>query len=278
MWIQIVGKIRMALTSLVNHWWNVTLYVSARGLTTSLLHAGGRGLEIEFDFVDHVLELRTSDGASRRVPLQPQAVATFYESVMNALDQLGVNVAIHPRPSEVVEAIPFELDEQHHSYDATAVHRYWLSLLQVDRVLTDFRARFIGKASPVHLFWGGLDLCTTRFSGRPAPKHRGGVPNCPDWVQVLAYSHEVSSAGYWPGGADEGVFYAYAYPEPDGFADWPVRPAAASYDRDLGEFVLPYTAVRTADDPDATLLSFLQSTYEAAATLANWDRPALETR
>jgi hypothetical protein len=278
MWIQVVGKIRMALTPLINHWWNVPLYLSSRGLTTSLMHTGAVGLEIEFDFIDHVLELRTTDGASRQVALEPRSVADFYGATLAALDDLGVHVTVYPRPSEVVEAIPFDEDEQHRSYDRDAVHQFWLALVQIDRVLTMFRARFIGKASPVHLFWGGADLCTTRFSGRPAPKHRGGVPNCPDWVQVLAYSHEVSSAGYWPGAGDEGMFYAYAYPQPDGFADWPVQPAAAYYDGELGEFLLPYTAVRTADDPDATLLSFLQSTYEAAATLGDWDRAALETR
>jgi hypothetical protein len=276
LWFQVVGKVRMALTPLINHWWNVPLYVSARGLTTSLTHAGRRGLEIEFDFVDHVLELRTTDGARRHVALEPRSVADFYAAVLAALDNLDVSVTVYPRPSEVVEAIPFDQDEQHRSYDGDAVHEFWLALVQIDRVLTLFRARFIGKASPVHLFWGGADLCTTRFSGRPAPKHRGGVPNCPDWVQILAYSHEVSSAGYWPGTGDEGMFYAYAYPEPAGFGDWPVQPAAAHYDNDLGEFLLPYTTVRTADDPDATLLSFLQSTYEAAATLGDWDRAALE--
>jgi hypothetical protein len=277
MWIQVVGKIRMALTPLINHWWNVPLYVSSRGLTTSLMHHHGRGLEIEFDFIEHVLDLRTTDGTHREVILEPRSVADFYASTLTALDELGVDVTVYPHPSEVVEAIPFDEDEQHRSYDRDAVHQFWLALVQIDRVLTLFRSRFIGKASPVHLFWGGADLCTTRFSGRPAPKHRGGVPNCPDWVQVLAYSHEVSSAGYWPGAGDEGMFYAYAYPEPAGFAEWSVQPTAAYYDGDAGEFLLPYTAVRTADDPEATLLSFLQSSYEAAATLGEWDRAALET-
>jgi hypothetical protein len=275
MWLQIVGKIRLGLTPLVNHWWNVPLYVSARGLTTSLMHTPARGLDMEFDFVDHVLALRTTDGQRRELRLGPQSVAAFYRSTMSALDELGVDVDIRPQPSEIAEAIPFDQDETHRSYDPDAVHRFWLVLVQVDRLLTVFRSRFIGKASPVHLFWGGADLCTTRFSGRPAPKHRGGVPNCPDWVQVLAYSHEVSSAGFWLGD-DDGVFYAYAYPEPEGFANWKVEPASAMYDTSLGEFVLPYSAVRTAADPDATLLSFLQSTYEAAATLGHWDRPALE--
>jgi len=276
MWLQIVGKVRLALTPLINHWWNVTLYVSARGLTTSLMPVQERGLEIEFDFVDHVLDLRTTDGQHRQVALQPQSVATFYRATMTALDELGVDVQVRPRPSEVADAIPFDEDETHHSYDRDAVHRFWLALVEVDRVLTLFRSRFIGKASPVHLFWGGADLCTTRFSGRTAPRHRGGVPNCPDWVQVLAYSHEVSSAGFWPGGGEEGMFYAYAYPEPAGFADWGIKPSDATYDAQLGEFVLPYAAVRTARDPDAALSSFLQSTYEAAAELAKWDRAALE--
>jgi hypothetical protein len=276
MWIQVVGKIRLALTPLINHWWNVPLYVSARGLTTSLMHAQGRGLEIEFDFIDHVLDLRTTDGDRRHVVLEPQSVARFYRATMAALDGIGLDVALNTRPSEVVDAIPFDRDERHHAYDGDAAHRWWLALVQVERLLTEFRSRFVGKASPVHLFWGGADLCTTRFSGRPAPTHPGGVPNCPDWVQVLAYSHEVSSAGFWPGAGDEGMFYAYAYPEPAGFGGWTVQPAGAYYDADLQEFLLPYTTVRTADDPDATLLSFLQSTYEAAATLADWDRAALE--
>jgi uncharacterized protein DUF5996 len=277
MWLQVVGKVRLALTPLINHWWNVPLYVSSRGLTTSLMHAGDVGLEIEFDLGDHVLEFRTTTGERRHVVLEPQSVASFYAATMAALDDLDISVHVMPRPSEVVDAIPFDQDETHRSYDRDAVHRFWLALVNVDRVLTVFRSRFIGKASPVHLFWGGADLCTTRFSGRAAPRHQGGVPNCPDWVQVLAYSHEVSSAGYWPGGGDDGVFYSYAYPEPDGFGDWSVVPEGAHYDKDLGEFVLPYTAVRTADDPDATLLSFLHSTYDAAATLGTWDRAALET-
>jgi hypothetical protein len=260
---------------MINHWWQVPLYVSARGLTTSLMPTGGRGLEIEFDFVDHVLDLRTTDGERRQVALEPRSVASFYAATMAALEELGVRVHFLARPSEVAEAIPFEEDEVHKSYDADAAHRFWLALVQVHRVLLGFRARFIGKASPVHFFWGGADLCTTRFSGRPAPQHPGGVPNCPDWVQELAYSHEVSSCGYWPGG-EEGAFYAYAYPEPDAFADWPVEPAAAFYDHDLGEFLLPYAAVRTAPDPDAALLAFLQTTYEAAAELARWDRAGLE--
>jgi hypothetical protein len=260
----------------MNHWWNVPVYVSARGLNTSLMHSGGRGLEIEFDFVDHGLHLRTTDGQSRRVALEPQSVARFYRATMGALAELGIDVHIVPRPTEVEDAIPFEQDDVHHTYERDAARRLWLALVEVDRVLTVFRARFIGKASPVHLFWGGADLCTTRFSGRTAPRHRGGVPNCPDWVQVLAYSHEVSSAGFWPGGGGAPpMFYAYAYPEPFGFSEWKV-PAGASYNTELGEFVLPYSEVRSAVDPDAALLAFLQCTYDAAAELAQWDRAALE--
>jgi len=276
-WLQIVGKVRLALTPLLNHWWNVPLYVSARGLTTSLMHAGGRGLEIEFDFVDHVLQLRTTDGQSRQIALEPQSVAGFYRATMGALTELGIDVHIRARPTEIEDAIPFEQDDVHHTYERDAARRLWLALVQVDRVLTVFRSRFIGKASPVHLFWGGADLCTTRFSGRTAPRHRGGVPNCPDWVQVLAYSHEVSSAGFWPGGGGAPpMFYEYAYPEPPGFAEWQVEPAGASYEAQLGEFVLPYSEVRSAADPDAALFAFLQSTYEAAAELAQWDRAELE--
>lgn len=276
MWTQVVGKIRLALEPMVNHWWQVPFYVSARGLTTSLMHHGAMGLEIEFDLVDHVLDLRTTDGQSRRVALEPRSVASFYAATMTAVQQLGVSVTIFPRPVEVVEAIPFDEDEQHHAYDAAAVHRFWLALVQIHRVMMRFRAGFVGKVSPVHLFWGGPDLAVTRFSGRTAPKHPGGVPHCADWVQELAYSHEVSSCGFWPAGSAEGSFYSYAYPVPDGFAAWPVKPDAAYYDDDLGEFVLPYAAIRTAEDPEASLLSFFETTYEAAAKLAGWDRAALE--
>ena len=276
MWLQIVGKVRLALEPMVNHWWQVPLYVSARGLTTSLMHDGDTGLEIEFDFIDHVLKIRTSDGGAGWVRLEPQSVASFYADTMAALDDVGVNVEIMARPVEVPTAIPFAEDDEHHSYDPDAVHRFWRALVQAHRVMSIFRGRFMGKSSPVHFFWGAADLATTRFSGRTAPTHPGGVPNCPDRVQQLAYSHEVSSCGFWPGGADEGAFYAYAYPQPDGFAQWPVEPAAASYDETLGEFILPYRAVRTSDDPDQMLLTFFQSTYEAAAELARWDRSALE--
>jgi hypothetical protein len=276
LWTQVVGKVRLAFEPMLNHWWQVPLYVSARGLTTSLMHVDDRGLEIEFDFIEHLLELRMSDGERRRVPLEPRSVASFYAAVVEALADLGVHVTMLARPVEIPEAIPFALDDKHASYDAAAAQRFWLALLQMHRVMSIFRARFVGKASPVHFFWGGPDLAATRFSGRTAPKHRGGVPNCADWVQELAYSHEVSSCGYWPAGSAEGSFYAYAYPEPDGFAQRRVEPDAASYDDTLGEFLLPYEAVRTADDPDATLLAFFQSTYEAAAELGRWDRSALE--
>jgi hypothetical protein len=276
LWTQVVGKVRLGLEPMLNHWWQVPLYVSARGLTTSLMHAGGRGLEMEFDFIDHRLQLRSSDGQTGDVALEPQSVASFYRATMKALGDLGIEVSILARPVEVAEAVPFAEDENHRSYDADAAHRFWLALVQSHRVMVEFRSRFIGKASPVHFFWGAADLAVTRFSGRPAPKHPGGVPNCADWVQELAYSHEVSSCGFWPGGDGEGMFYAYAYPQPDGFADWPVRPGPAAYNAELGEFVLPYTAVRTADDPAAMLLEFFQNTYEAAAELAYWDRAALE--
>jgi hypothetical protein len=276
MWTQIVGKVKLALNPMVNHWWQVSLYVSARGLTTALMHAGRRDLELELDFVDHRLHVRTTDGADRSIALEPRSVASFYAETLAVLGELGVALHLNPVPNEVEVAIPFDRDEIHHAYDPAAAHRFWLGLVRMHEVLLDFRARFIGKHSPIHVFWGGFDLASTRFSGRPAPRHGGGVPHCPDYVQELAYSHEVSSCGYWPGGADEGAFYSYAYPSPDGFADWPVEPSGARYDAVLGEFLLPYTAVRTSPDPSGTLLTFLQSTYDAAATRADWDRAALE--
>jgi hypothetical protein len=276
LWAQIVGKVRLALEPMLNHWWQVPLYVSARGLTTSLMHTPKGGLEIEFDFIDHVLYLRTSRDERRQVALEPRTVASFYRAVMGALGELGVEITILARPVEIPVSIPFNEDEQHRSYDAEAVHRFWLALLQAHKVMSPFRARFIGKASPVHFFWGATDLAATRFSGRRAPKHAGGVPNCADWVMEMAYSHEVSSCGFWPGGSDEGSFYSYAYPEPEGFRDWPVQPEAAHYDATLGEFLLPYASVRAAADPDTILLDFFQSTYEAAADLGRWDRADLE--
>jgi hypothetical protein len=276
MWTQIAGKVRLALEPMVNHWWQVPLYVSARGLTTSLMHAGTRGVEMEFDFGDHVLHIATTDGAHRRIALAPRSVASFFEETMTTLDSLDLQVSLFPRPVEVPVAIPFADDEEHHSYDAAAARRFWQALVHVDRVLNTFRARFIGKASPVQFFWGSFDLATSRFSGRRAPKHPGGVPNCPDWVQHLAYSHELSSCGFWPGGSAEGSFFAYAYPTPNGFRDGPVAPSSAFFDEDLGEFLLPYSAVRTAADPDETLLAFVQSAYEAGAERAGWDRAELE--
>jgi hypothetical protein len=277
MWTQVIGKVRLALEPMVNHWWQVPLYVSARGLTTSLMHSGSVGLEAELDFIDHVLWMRTTRGETRSLRLKPQPVADFYAATMVMLRELGISVSIFARPVEVAEAIPFAEDRAHSSYDADAANRFWRALVQVDRVFKRFRAGFVGKASPVHFFWGGFDLAVTRFSGRPAPQHPGGVPNCADWVMELAYSHEVSSCGFWPGGSDEGSFYSYAYPEPVGFSDWKVEPVEAFYDTTYREFLLPYDIVRRAGDPDATLLGFLQSTYDAAATLARWDRAALET-
>jgi hypothetical protein len=276
LWTQVVGKVRLALAPMVNHWWQVPLYVSARGLTTSLMHTGDIGLEIEFDFIDHRLELRTTDGSRRHVPLKPQSVAEFYAATMSALGELGVSVSMLARPVEVLQAVRFPEDTVARPYDATAAQRFWKALVQITRVMTLFRARYQGKVSPVHFFWGAADLAVSRFSGRIAPKHPGGVPNCADWVQELAYSHEVSSCGFWPGGSEEGSFYAYAYPTPDGFSEWPVEPSSAHFDTSLGEFILPYEAVRTSSDPDGALLAFFQSTYEAAAELAGWDRGALE--
>ena len=276
MWTQIVGKIRMAHAPLINHWWQVTLYVTPRGLTTSAVPYRDGAFDIEFDFVDHQLRIRSSDGGSRTVPLEPKSVADFYAETMAALDELGIEAPIQAIPNEVDPAIPFAEDHQDASYDPDAVQLFWRQLLQVNRVLGVFRAHFTGKASPVHFFWGAMDMACTRFSGRPAPPHPGGVPNCPDWVALEGYSGELSSAGFWPGGGEEGAFYSYAYPEPPGFADHPVTPADAFYSREMGEFLLPYEAVATAKDPDETLTAFLQTTYKAAAERANWDRPALE--
>jgi hypothetical protein len=278
LWTQVVGKVRLALEPAANHWWQVPFYLSARGLTTSIMHTTDGALEIEFDFIDHMLKLETTSGKRRTVALEPRTVASFYESTMAALGDLGVHIKLMARPVEVERAIPFARDTEHGAYDADAIHRFWLALLQSHRVLSMFRGSFIGKASPIHFFWGGFDLATTRFSGRTAPKHPGNVPNCADWVMHRAYSHELSSYGFWPGGSSEGSFYAYAYPEPDGYAETPPGVDAAYYDRVLGEFILPYAAVRASHDPDSLLLRFLQSTYEAAAAKGNWDRRALESK
>lgn len=276
MWTQIVGKVRLAHAPLINHWWQVTLYVSPRGLTTSAIPYGSGAFDIEFDFIDHRLCVRSSEGAVRDVALAPKPVAQFYSETMRALDELGIQVPIQAQPNEVERAIPFAEDHHHASYDAEAAHLFWRQLLQAQRVMGAFRSRFGGKVSPVHYFWGAMDLACTRFSGRGAPQHPGGAPNCGDWVMVEGYSHELSSCGFWPGGGEEGAFYAYAYPEPDGFADSPVTPAEAFYSRENGQFLLPYEDVRTAGDPDDTLLGFLQTTYEAAAERGRWDRPMLE--
>jgi hypothetical protein len=278
LYLQVVGKVRMANEPLANHWWNVPLYLSARGLTTSLVpHRSGRSFEIVLDLVDHRLDVETTDGQVRSLPLEARPVADFHGSLLSMLDELGVTTEIWPVPVEIADAIPFADDRVHASYDADAVHRFWLALVQMARVLAVFRTRFVGKASPIHLFWGALDLAHTRFSGRVAPPHPGGAPNCGPHVMWEAYSHEVSSCGYWPGPpGEEGVFYAYAYPEPAGYRTATIGPAGARWDDELGEFVLPYEIVRRAPDPDATLLEFLQSTYEAAAIAAEWDRAALD--
>ena len=278
LWSQIVGKIRLSLMPWINHSWHAALYLSATGLTTSIIPYGTRAFEIEFDFVNHQLRITTSAGQSRSFTLEPMSVAAFYRKIFQALTELDIEVQIWPVPVEIPDPIqPFPENETQAAYDPEAVGRYWLVLLQVHRVFTNFRSRFIGKVSPVHFFWGAFDIAVTRFSGRTAPKHSGGVPNCADWVMEEAYSHEVSSAGFWPGaGLGEAAFYAYAYPEPKGFSEYYVHPEAAYYDRGLGEFILPYEAVRTANEPDTVLLDFLQTTYEAAADQASWDRSALE--
>lgn len=272
---QIVGKVRMVNTPKTSHWWNVVLYVSSRGLTTGLIPHGASGFQMDFDFIDHQLVVTTTTGARRSVPLAGPS-ADFYGAVMSTLDELGLTTEIWEMPVEIPGAIAFDTDREHVAYDADAVHRFWLALVQMNRVFEVFRSRFIGKVSPSHFFWGAMDLAVTRFSGRDAPKHPGGAPNCGPEVMWEAYSHEVSSAGYWPGPDGEGYFYSYAYPAPDGFSAARVSPSAAYYDDGLGEFLLPYTAVREADDPDALLLEFLQSTYVAAADLGGWDRGALE--
>ena len=278
MWLQIVGKTRLALAPMCNHWWQVTLYVTPRGLTTSAMPFGERALSVELDFIAHRLTLRSSDGSERVLPLAEQSVADFYAGYMAALQSMGAAVKLMPRPVEVVTAIPFAEDREHCTYDADAAHRWWRILVHAERVLRRFAAGFVGKASPVHFFWGSFDLAYTRFSGRPAPRHPGDAPNCPDYVMVEAYSHECASFGFWPGGGavTEPAFYAYAYPEPTGFAQRSILPKAARYDNDLREFILPYEAVRAAERPDDTLLEFLQGTYAAAADLARWDRAALE--
>jgi hypothetical protein len=274
MWTQIVGKIRLAAAPMVNHWWQVPLYVTPRGLTTSTI-TGSPSFDIEFDFLVHQLRIRTSSGAEKAFALRSRSVAEFHSLTIDSLADLGVDAAIRPVPVEVDPAVPFALDHDNATYDPDQAELFWRQLLAAHRVLTEFRSRFIGKVSPVHFFWGGIDLAVTRFSGREAPRHPGGAPNVGDWVMVEGYSHELSSAGFWPGGGDEGAFYSYAYPEPPDYAAQPV-PEGASYVASAGQFLLPYEVVRTAPDPDALVLDFLQSTYEAAAVGGHWDRAALE--
>lgn len=278
MWTQIVGKIRMVASPWLNHSWSVPLYVSASGLTTSLVPYGSGGFELSFDFLDDELRLTTTSGERRTIELRPRTVADFHAAVMDAMRAVGMPITIHPIPSEVDDAIPFPEDTTHDAYDGAAVRTLWQSLVHTTRVLSRFRAGFLGKASPVHFFWGSFDLAVTRFSGRTAPPHPGGLPNFPDDVAREAYSHEVTSCGFWPGNRARPtpIFYAYAYPTPDGFADATVEPAEAWWLADLGEFALDYDAVRTASDPDAALLAFADSTHAAAARLADWDRATLE--
>lgn len=278
LWTQIVGKIRLMREPWLNHSWHVPLYVTARGLTTSPMPAGARAFQIDFDFIDHLLWVRTSDDHVRQIMLAPKPVAEFYEEVMGALAELGLDTPIITLPCEIADGIPFDQDNLHGAYDHLYANRFWRVLLSSHEVLSKFRTGFLGKVSPVHFFWGSFDLAVSRFSGRRAPLHPGGVPRLSDAVTREAYSHEVSSAGFWPGGGpiDYAAFYSYAYPAPDGFASAPVQPPQAFFSQELGEFLLPYEAVRTAADPEAMLMAFLQSTYEAAADLGKWDREALE--
>jgi hypothetical protein len=280
-WTQIVGKTRLALSPFENHWWHGVLYLTARGLGTSPMPYAGGTIDIEFDFVDNALVARTSGGARRSLTLEPKSVADFYEEYRALLDALDVTVQMHPAPNEIDDATPFADDRAHASYDGDAVRRWWGALTQADRVMKRFRGEFTGKCSPVHFWWGGYDLACTRFSGRTAPPHPGGVPNCPDYVMQEAYSHECISAGWWPGSAGglvtEAAFYAYAYPEPAGCNVAPIGPAAAYYHQEMREWILPYEAVRTADDPDAMVMEFLESTYATAAELGGWDLAALRS-
>jgi hypothetical protein len=278
LWTQVIGKVRLALTPWLNHSWHVTLHVTTRGLGTPLIAHQGRAFTIEFDFIDHVLWLRTSDGHFRQLMLKPMTVAEFYADVMVALREIGIDICINEMPNEIPGAVPFPDDRTHASYDRDFAQKFWRVLLSSHEVFSHFRTGFLGKVSPVHFFWGSFDLAVTRFSGRQAPPHPGGVPNLPDAVAREAYSHEVSSAGFWPGGGpiDYPAFYSYAYPAPNGFAAAKVQPAEAFYSKELGEFILPYDPVRLARDPETVLMAFLQSTYQAAADLGKWDRKGLE--
>jgi hypothetical protein len=277
LWTQIIGKIRLALAPPVNHWWQVPLYVTSRGLTTSPMPYGGRTFQIDFDFIDHVLRIAISDGRRDSLALVPRSVADFYKEIMGRLRALGLDVRIWPVPVEIADPIPFAQDQIHASYDPVQVNRFWRALAQIDQVFATFRGRFLGKASPVHFFWGSFDLAVTRFSGRRAPPPPSN-PVIPDAVNREAYSHEVSSCGFWPGngGFGQAAFYSYAYPQPQGFGEAPIQPSAVFYSKEIGEFILPYEAVRHSASPRDTLLEFLQGTYAAAANLAKWDRAALE--
>lgn len=280
LWTQIVGKIRLQLEFLVNHWWNVTLYVTPRGLTTSAMaYRDICTFSIDFDFVCRRLCIEDDRGNRRSFSLEPMPVAEFYRRLMRELESLGIEVRINKKPNEVTNPIPFDRDTIHNSYDGSYVERFFKALLQADRLCKRFRSSFVGKASPVHFFWGSFDLATTRFSGRSAPPHPGGIPNLPDWATREAYSHEEFSVGFWPGGPGiEAAFYAYAYPEPVGFGEAKILPSAAAWNTALREFILPYDAVRRSSDPDRGVLEFFTSAYEAAADLAGWDRTALERR
>jgi hypothetical protein len=277
LWTQVVGKIRLAHAPMINHWWQVPLYVTSRGLTTSPIPHGAASFQIDFDFIDHRFEIRTSNGVIEAFALGPRSVADFYGEVMGRLRGLGLETKIWTMPVEIDGAIPLDQDREHASYDPQYVHRFWRILVQVNRLFTLFRSQFIGKVSPVHFFWGSFDLAVTRFSGRTAPPLESDSPNLGRWVMQEAYSHEVSSCGFWPGAPGmEPFFYSYAYPEPPGYRESPIVPAQAAFDPKMGEFMLPYEAMRTSADPDSALLQFLQSTYEAAANCGHWDRGALE--
>ncbi|MGC2121994.1 MAG: DUF5996 family protein [Xanthobacteraceae bacterium] len=280
LWTQIVGKVRIKLTPLINHWWNATLFVTARGLVAPAMPYAGRTLDIAFDFVEHRLVLETSDGRVESFALKPMTVADFYAEFMLRLRRLDIDVRIWTMPGEIENAIPFELDRKHAHYDGARVQKFWRTLLHANRVMNVFRARFVGKASPVHFFWGSFDLTVSRFSGRTAAPPQSVTPNVANWVMAEAYSHEVSSCGFWPGNGGYGraAFYVYAYPEPKGYGDTPISTVGAFYDKAVGQFILPYDVVRQSADPDAMLLGFLQETYAAAADLAKWDRKALERR
>jgi hypothetical protein len=277
LWTQVIGKIKLANTPLLPHWWNVGLYVTARGLTTGLMqHRSGNGFEITLDLSDHRMDIATTAGVHHVVPLAAGPVRDFYLVTMQCLDDLGVSTEIRTMPAELPDAIPFDVDDVHRSYSPEQAYRFWRALSVMVPVFERFRSYFLGKTSPVQLWWGGLDLAVSRFSGRAAPPYTRPIPYCGPQVMLEAYSHEVSSCGYWPGGGEEGMFYSYIYPEPVGFAEAPVTPVEAFWSTEVGEFLLPYESVRRAADPAEVLMSFLQSTYQAAAETAGWDRARLE--